>query len=70
MVSRTPKDLAARIAARSKPSNDGFARATFALPIEEARNQAREFFKRYPKGAYMTEVESWRNLLSANSNSP
>ena len=58
---RTPKDLADRIAARRKPT-DGFRRETFALPLEEARERARSILKRYPKAAYMTEVESWRDL--------
>ncbi len=60
-VPRTPKDLANRAAARRKPI-DGFRRETFALPLEEARAHARLILKRYPKAAYMTEVESWRDL--------
>lgn len=62
MVTRTPKDLADRMAGRRKPRTDGFTRVTFALPIEDARKRAREFFDRYPKAAYMTKVESWRDL--------
>lgn len=58
---RTPKDLANRAAGRRKPI-DGFRRETFALPLEEARARARSIFSRYPKAAYMTEVESWRDL--------
>jgi hypothetical protein len=58
---RTPKDLANRMAARREPT-DGFRRQTFALPLEEARARARSILKRYPKAAYMTEVESWRDL--------
>jgi hypothetical protein len=60
----TPKELARRMAdagARRKAS-DGFRRETFALPREEARAKARAFFVRYPKAAYMTEIESWRDL--------
>ena len=56
--------LARRMAdagARRKAS-DGFRRETFALPREEARAKARAFFARYPKAAYMTEIESWREL--------
>jgi hypothetical protein len=30
------------------------------LPREAAREKARELFSRFPKAAYMTEVESWR----------
>jgi hypothetical protein len=37
-------------------------RETFTLPREEAREKAREFFTRFPKAAYMSEVESWREL--------
>ena len=61
LVPRTPKTLADRIASRHKPA-DGFRRETFALPREEARARARSILKRYPKAAYMTEVESWRDL--------
>ena len=60
----TPRDLARRLAdgsARRKAS-DGFRRETFALPRETARAKARELFARYPKAAYMTEIESWRVL--------
>jgi len=35
---------------------------TFALPREQAREKAREIFRRFPKAAYMTEIESWREL--------
>ena len=38
---------------------DGFVRETFALPREDARAKAREWFQRWPKQAYWTEVESW-----------
>lgn len=60
----TPRDLARRMAeagARRKAA-DGFRRDTFSLPREAARAKAREFFARYPKAAYMTEIESWREL--------
>jgi hypothetical protein len=62
---RHPKDLAARLAqvrARQKLSRSTFRRETFTLPREAARAKAREFFERYPKAAYMTAVESWREL--------
>ena len=62
---RTPAELAARAAAalrRRAPRTDAFRRETFALPREEARSKAREMFHRYPKPAYMTEIESWREL--------
>jgi hypothetical protein len=40
----------------------GFRRDTFALSREAARAKAREMFTRFPKAAYMTEIESWREL--------
>lgn len=39
-----------------------FVRQTFCLPRDQARQTAREWFDRYPKAAYWTEVESWRML--------
>jgi hypothetical protein len=60
-----PRDLARRTTdalARRKRQDIGFRRDTFALPREAAREKARELFRRYPKAAYMTEVESWREL--------
>jgi hypothetical protein len=66
---KTPADLARRLAtqrpgeAPEEPaSGDGWRRQTFRLPREEARATAQEWFERYPKAAYMTEVESWRVL--------
>ena len=35
---------------------------TFTLPRDKARAQARDFLARYPKQAYMSAVESWREL--------
>jgi len=61
---RRPADVARRMAARRaahKP-RDSFRRETFALPREAARAKAREIFRRFPKAAYMTEIESWREL--------
>lgn len=56
-----PRDLADRMAARRKP-DDGFLRETFTLPRAEARTTARDFFTRFPKAAYMSNVENWREL--------
>lgn len=39
---------------------DGFVRETFALPRIVAREKAREWFDRWPKQAYWTSIESWR----------
>jgi hypothetical protein len=61
-----PKDIARSFARRSArvPSarRDSCRRETFSLPREAAREKAREMFQRYPKAAYMTAIESWREL--------
>jgi hypothetical protein len=56
-----PRDLADRMAARRRP-DDGYLRETFTLPRDKARSRARDFLSRYPKAAYMSSVESWREL--------
>jgi hypothetical protein len=62
-TSRRPADIARRSAEalRARP-RDPFRRETFALPRKKAREKAREMFRRFPKAAYMTEIESWREL--------
>jgi len=66
MTVKRPADLARHVAdardRRKLARADAFRRVTFTLPREEARTKAREFFTRYPKSAYMTEIESWREL--------
>lgn len=43
--------------------NDGiFIRETFRLARGDAREKAQEWFDTWPKAAYWTEVESWRQL--------
>lgn len=63
---RRPVDLARRLAQnkarRESARADTFRRETFALPREAARRKAREMFARYPSAAYMTAIESWREL--------
>jgi hypothetical protein len=62
---RKPIDLAERAAARrnKRSTAEGtWRRETFCLPRNEARAKAREWFERFPKAAYMTEIESWREL--------
>ena len=59
---RSPRDLADRMASRRRGGDDGFIRETFAQPREAARRTASEFFNRFPKQAYMTQVEHWRVL--------
>jgi hypothetical protein len=56
-----PRELADRMARRRKP-DDGYVRETFTLPRDQARSKARDFLNRYPKAAYMSGVESWREL--------
>jgi len=64
-TNRRPADIARQsaqaLAGRARP-RDAFRRETFALPREAAREKARELFRRFPKAAYMTEIESWRVL--------
>ena len=56
---RRPAEIARRSAkALQGRPRDAFRRETFALP----REKAREMFRRFPKAAYMTEIESWREL--------
>jgi hypothetical protein len=61
-----PRDLAAKLAQygaqRKRSRSDAYRRETFSLPREAAREKAREIFRRYPKAAYMTAIESWREL--------
>jgi hypothetical protein len=62
---RKPSDLAERAAGRRSArarAEGAWRRETFCLPREQARAKAREWFERFPKAAYMTEIESWREL--------
>ncbi len=63
---RRPADIARRsverAASRRSERIDAFRRETFALPRLEARQVARDFFRRFPKAAYQTEIETWRVL--------
>ena len=62
---RKPADIANRSAkalSGRKRVSDPFRRETFALPRAAAREKAREMFNRFPKAAYMTEIEAWREL--------
>jgi hypothetical protein len=47
-------------------AQDPFIREKFTKEQTAARKFAREYFERYPKDQYRTEVESWRHLQSAN----
>jgi hypothetical protein len=65
---KRPAGLARRLAEKSRSaaserSSAGlWRRETFTLPRVEARAKAREWFDLYPKAAYMTEIEFWREL--------
>jgi hypothetical protein len=69
---KTPSDIAGRMSERrekrgtnvggSEAGAGAWRRDTFTLPRVEARDKAREWFSRFPKAAYMTEIEFWREL--------
>jgi len=61
---KSPADIARKLAgaSRQRKQDSAFRRVTFSLPRAQARAKAREFFAAFPKAAYMTEVESWREL--------
>lgn len=61
-VTRAPRDIARRLSEKGRARSDGWRRETFTLPRLDARAKAREWFDRYPKAAYMTEIEFWREL--------
>ena len=45
---------------------DPFIREKFTKDRNAARRLAVEYFRRFPKDHYQTEVESWRHLQSQN----
>jgi hypothetical protein len=63
---RRPADIARntarRIGEQRRGAVEAFHRETFVLERQAAREKAREVFGRFPKAAYMTEIESWREL--------
>ena len=57
--------LKRRIRDHRREKNAGesmFVRETFCMTRAEARIKAREWFDAFPKAAYWTEVESWRQI--------
>jgi hypothetical protein len=64
----SPLEIAKRAAerrAKGRPDAGAPAawrRETYCLPRSQAREKALEWFQRYPKSAYMTEIEFWREL--------
>ena len=64
---KTPSDLAQRVGERRRArareqGSSLWRRETYTLPRVEARDKAQEWFQRFPKAAYMTEIEFWREL--------
>ena len=66
---KMPGDLARTLGRRARAqqqdrreSSSAWRRETFTLSREDAREKAREMFGAFPKQAYMTEIESWREL--------
>jgi hypothetical protein len=47
-------------------AQDPYVRDKFTRVFSEARRVARDYFEKFPKGRYQTEVESWRNIQSNN----
>ena len=45
---------------------DPYIREKFTRERSAARTLAEEYFERFPKDRYQTEVESWRLLQSTN----
>ncbi len=58
---KSPGEIAQALGERTK-SAGGWRRETFTMPRPAARAKAREWFDRFPKAAYMTEIEFWREL--------
>lgn len=63
----SPRELATRLSRRMRrseesPETGAFRRETFVLPRMQARAKAHEWFERFPKAAYATEIEFWREL--------
>jgi hypothetical protein len=61
---KTPAGIARRLAKRgqTEPREGAWRRETYTLERGAARDKAREYFLKFPKAAYMTEIESWREL--------
>ncbi len=68
---KSPADVARRLGVRrdrytpqpeARSGSGAWRRETFTLPRDEARALAKTWFERFPKAAYMTEIESWREL--------
>ena len=64
---KTPADIARGLAKRARTqaaSHEGaWRRETYTLKRNEARAKARAYFAKFPKAAYMTEIESLAGTL-------
>lgn len=62
LTPKAPRQVVARQLeiARAGMTRPGFVRKTYRMRRDEARSTARDWFKRFPKAAYWTQVESWR----------
>jgi hypothetical protein len=47
-------------------AHDPYIREKFTKERSAARTFAKDYFERYPKDRYQTEVESWREVQSYN----
>lgn len=61
MLEQARNRLRAKLALK-RARDDLFLRETFVLPREAARERARAFLNEYPKAAYMSAVDGWREL--------
>ncbi|MFK7901878.1 MAG: hypothetical protein AB8B49_03445 [Nitratireductor sp.] len=61
MSSPKRTSIKARKNTYSKTSKS-WKRETFCLPRIKAQEKARAYLKKFPKAAYWSEVESWREL--------
>jgi hypothetical protein len=57
----SPDRLRAKLALK-RARDDGYVRETFTLPRDAARERAKAFLSDYPKAAYMSAVDGWREL--------
>lgn len=61
MYRDTESRLRAKLALK-RARDDGYVRETFTLSRDVARERARAWLNSYPKAAYMSAVDGWREL--------
>jgi hypothetical protein len=47
-------------------SANPYIRDKFTREVSHARKKAKDYFARYPKDPFETEIESWRDLQCSN----